>query len=287
MTKKISIINYDDLVGEDAKPYNIPQIPSPFSMILNGTRGTGKTNLVTNMLLGVDGSEPLLYYDKVYILSLSKGQKKYAFIQSYFDEVKEEIEKEMNKKKKKGKNENVDMKMMNGSIKNTKNKKDEKIEIDDICTMTDDWRELPRMEDFTDKEPNKDHIIIIMDDVITLYEKDKAFANYVKKLYVAGRHQRLSPVFLTQSYCMLENAIRMNSTMNIFVGRPTRNLLMTISMIIPILDYKGYKELFGEYIENAFDFVFINTDENDLNKKVWVDNFNTAVDIKTLQNKYL
>jgi hypothetical protein len=243
MSRKINIINFDDVVNEPKKKFNIPQFEFPLSMIINGSRNSGKTNLLINMLIGENGN-PLFYYDKIYILSLSKSQKKYQFIKDYYDELAEEATKEMMKKKGKKKEEEVTT--MNG---NRMKKKEEDFKVESILTLTDNWEELPKPDA---SKPSTENVIIIFDDVLTMYERQTGFRHYVDYLYIAGRHFGYSPCFLTQSYCELSPTLRKNSTHTIIVGMPTRPLVNTLASSIPICDYKIYKDIFKKHIEFPF-----------------------------------
>lgn len=255
---EIKIINYDSIVGEDSRMSNIQMIKIPNSMCIIAPRASGKTNLLLNLLIG-SGNGPLIYYDKIYIFSPTKQQNKYKFLIEYFNMVDE---------------------MIKDNMKKTKNK----YEDGKTLTITNDYNLLPQIEsdDKKTKTQNKINKLVIMDDAITLMNRDKTFYSLVEKYYVLGRHQFITPCFLSQSYTELEPIIRTNSLLNIFMGYPTRNLLMDISRYFPIMDYKGWKQCFNENINSSFDFILIDSQEPDINKKVWSNNLNNAVDVKTI-----
>lgn len=248
-------------------------------MIINAPRQSGKTNLLLNLLVGEDG-DPLIYYDKIFILSLSKSQKKYQFLVEYFKEIAAEATAEL-KKKKKG-NTDRDVPLL-GTGKTTGVKQEENFEVDSILTITDDWKELPQMEQKNDNDDEEgEHYLIIFDDVLKLYDKNPQFRNYVDTLYIAGRHSKnpLSPCFITQSYCDLDPVLRKNTSHTFLLGFATRPLLNVLAGAIPLCDYKTYSKIFKEHIDYPYDFVMINTNELDLDKKIWVNNMNDPVPLK-------
>ena len=270
MKKRINIINYDSIVKEPEPKFHVEQLKSPFSGIISAPRASGKTNFLINALIGEDG-EPLFYYDKLFILSLSKSQRKYKFLVDYFQELADDISQQINKKKRNDYNDYNDK------------DKEPDVKIESILTITSDWRDLPKMEHREeDDDEEGEHHLYIFDDVLKLYDVDKEFRTFCDLLYIAGRHSKnpISPLFLTQKYTELDSTLRGNSTANFFMGFPTRSLLNVIAASIPICDYRMYKEIFKENIQNAYDFIYINTAEPDIDKKIYVDNMNTSIAVK-------
>lgn len=278
--KRINIINFDSIVNETPPKYNVEQLKSPNSIIINAPRQSGKTNLLLNLLVGENG-DPLLYYDKIFIMSLSKTQKKYKFLVDYFEELAEETNKELNKKK--NKNDDSQNKTLNNTMQKNKNINEEQTKVKSILSITNKWEELPQMEERKhDDNEEGEHYLVIFDDVLKLYDKDAKFRNFVDTLYIAGRHSRnpISPCFITQSYCDLDSSLRKNTSHTFLLGFATRPLLNTLAGAIPICDYKTYRDIFKKNIDYPWDFVLINTNEVDLDKKIWVNQMNESVPIK-------
>ena len=75
-------------------------------------------------------------------------------------------------------------------------KKGEEIKVESILSLTDNWEDLPKPEDIKisdDEDP--ENILVIFDDALVMYEKNAKFRAYVDKLYIAGRHFFISPMF--------------------------------------------------------------------------------------------
>lgn len=286
-TRKVNIINFDSIVNEAQPKFNVPQLKSPNSIIINAPRQSGKTNLLLNLLVGENG-EPLLYYDKIYLMSLSKSQKKYQFLKNYFEELAEEASVEMNKRKKRNNNDDTEVKTLNGGKINN-SKKDENVKVESILKITDKWEDLPQMEHKEDNDEEGEHVLVIFDDVLKLYDRDTKFRNYVDTLYIAGRHSKnpISPCFITQSYCDLDSTLRKNTSHTFLLGFATRPLLNVLAGAIPICDYKVWSSIFKKHIEYPYDFVLVNTNEMDIDKKIWVNQMNDSVPIKELLKKSL
>lgn len=75
----LKIINFD--VIEETKQKHHWLLPSSIRCVICGPSGCGKTNLIFNLLF----QKGVLNYDKLYIYSKTLGQKKYEFLQNYFD----------------------------------------------------------------------------------------------------------------------------------------------------------------------------------------------------------
>ena len=85
---KLNIINFDKLASKSKSEIKYknkhPMLPQhPFRLLINGSSGSGKTNLLMNMILR------WLYFDKLYVFSKHLEQPKYVKIQEFFDDVAE------------------------------------------------------------------------------------------------------------------------------------------------------------------------------------------------------
>eukprot|EP01059_Diplonema_ambulator_P030380 TRINITY_DN5182_c0_g1_i4.p1 TRINITY_DN5182_c0_g1~~TRINITY_DN5182_c0_g1_i4.p1 ORF type:complete len:169 (+),score=1.27 TRINITY_DN5182_c0_g1_i4:83-589(+) len=168
----MAIVNYDNVVSNKSKHRNhsllMPQWP--FRLCVVGGSGSGKTNLVMNMLL-----EPkMLCYDRLYVVSPSLDQDKYQHLISKFEERDQKIhdacEKEL--KKKGVMKDMIDMKL--SELKPTGNFYDT---IDEL-----------NMDDF-DKEYQN---LVVLDDIM-LDKKQKDYIN----LFSRGRHYNVSVMYLS------------------------------------------------------------------------------------------
>jgi len=88
----LKVDNMDKLVNEEVDTTNsqlhelLPK--SPFRMLILGTSGAGKSNLLLCMVL------KMLVYDKVYIYSKHLEQSKYKFLKQHLETLEDTIEKE-------------------------------------------------------------------------------------------------------------------------------------------------------------------------------------------------
>ena len=70
-----------------------PLLPkSPFKMLITGTSGSGKTNLVICMIL------KMLVYDKIYVFSRHLLQDKYLFLKQHLENIESAMEKSIGHK---------------------------------------------------------------------------------------------------------------------------------------------------------------------------------------------
>ena len=65
---------------------------SPFKMLITGTSGAGKTNLVICMIL------KMIVYDKIYIFSRHLLQDKYKFLKQHLENIESAMEKSIGHK---------------------------------------------------------------------------------------------------------------------------------------------------------------------------------------------
>ena len=92
----IKIINYDTIVnqGHYTQPNSPFGIQHPSRVLMSGSSSSGKTNILLNILLNND----LLYYDKIYIYSLSINQPKYQYLIDKIEKVCEENDIDIDEK---------------------------------------------------------------------------------------------------------------------------------------------------------------------------------------------
>lgn len=277
-SKKIIINNLDKLSNQEERKFIIEQIKSPFRMVISAPSGGGKTNIISCLLM-----EPYIYFDKLYIYSKTIDQPKYNLLKDFF----KKVEKEISKKKKPVKKDKKPLSKLDKYFRDYEDEKDnsDDEEIEPIAIFTDDYKTLPNLtKEIKDKN---EQTIIVLDDCIVELTKDKEFSAYVEKLYIKGRQYNISPIFLTQFYVKLPPIIRMNSTHTLVGGLPNMALLNVIANSVPILDYQGWKYVFKTYNKNQFDMILINNDEHLLNRKVWINCMNDAVDIENILRNHI
>lgn len=87
----IEFKNYDDIVKQDTlkQPRSPYGIPANSRVLMAGSSGGGKTNVLLNILLS--GGQ-LLYYDKLYLYSTSLTQAKYKYLLEKIQEIADDNE---------------------------------------------------------------------------------------------------------------------------------------------------------------------------------------------------
>eukprot|EP01059_Diplonema_ambulator_P003594 TRINITY_DN132_c0_g1_i10.p2 TRINITY_DN132_c0_g1~~TRINITY_DN132_c0_g1_i10.p2 ORF type:complete len:215 (+),score=45.41 TRINITY_DN132_c0_g1_i10:2044-2688(+) len=183
----MSVVNYDGLVSSKAKHRNVSLLMPqwPFRLCIVGNSGSGKTNLVMNMLL----QPKMLCYDRLYVVSPSLDQEKYAHLQEHFEEHDEKLHNACEKElKKKG----VPQEKIDEALAELKPSGYFYDTIDDLD-----------MDDF-DKEYQN---LVVLDDIML----DKNQKNYIN-LFSRGRHFNVSVMYLSQSFFRIPKTIRDNSS---------------------------------------------------------------------------
>ena len=85
MKFKNIIENIDDSKVKDRRL--VDYVPEDFRMLVCGSSGSGKTSLVINMI-----TEPLLYYDKIYIFTPNHFQPSVVKLMKWFESINEQID---------------------------------------------------------------------------------------------------------------------------------------------------------------------------------------------------
>ena len=81
--------NIIEKIGDD-KPKDrrlVELVPEDFRMLVCGSSGCGKTSLVINMI-----TEPLLFYDKIYIFTPNHFQLSVVKLMEWFESISEKVE---------------------------------------------------------------------------------------------------------------------------------------------------------------------------------------------------
>jgi len=129
------ITNFSKLIKDDIKPINLnPLAPKwPFRMLCIGSSGSGKTNMMIDLIL------KHIHFDKIYVFRKDETEKLYEFLQKFLDKCKKRIEKETC------------------------------LEIGDIIKMSNKFEDLPNIDDL---DLNL-QTLIIFDDFITQKDQSK------------------------------------------------------------------------------------------------------------------
>jgi len=190
---------------EKKRGENHPLLPTnPFRMLVASTSGSGKTLLVTNLILGGE-KEPYLYYDKIYIISPSLEQSIYRMMEDTFEEIDEERQKDLDQKIRK-------------YNRTHKKKLDPDVKVEPILETfecIDDF-------DWTTVDKSKQNLIVLDD--IMLTPKQKPFI----EIFSRGRHKGgLSVIYISQSFYATPLLVRKNCSAYILFNPITqRDLTM-------------------------------------------------------------
>ena len=83
----MELFNFDDVTKKTKeKKKNIFIPDSPFRMLISGGSGSGKTNVLVNLIVNY------LSFDKIYINTKHLHQEKYEFLRNFFNEIEDNEE---------------------------------------------------------------------------------------------------------------------------------------------------------------------------------------------------
>ena len=106
----------------------------------------------------------------------------------------------------------------------------------------------------------KRKILIVFDDMIADIMTNKKFQSIIKELFIRCRKQKISLVFITQSYFSVSKDVRSNSThlliMKINSKRELQNVATNHSADI---DYKDFMKIYRECTKKPYSFLTIDT----------------------------
>ena len=200
-----------------------------FRSVIAGGSGSGKTVMITNLILHY------LNYDKLYIFAPSINQPAYLMLKETFkklDDERQEMVEEYNR---------------------THTKKRMR-KPDPIAYFNEDFSNF-NLDDLNKKEQN----LIIIDDMI-LNKKQDPMIN----LYVRGRHNNCSVMYLVQSYYFIPKIIRQNTTC-VFLFNPTtkRELSMLHRDIGQGVELKPFIKTIENALKERYSFIKIDTATKD------------------------
>lgn len=249
----VHIVNFDEFCASKPRPSIIPQIKSPFRMVISSKSAGGKTNLLLNMVLN-----PLVYYDRLIVFSTTLGQEKYKFMQDFFEELyQDELKK---RERSEGKHMTVGKMIRKPVVADAERYIDtheQREPVERIATFYDDMDSFPAYSDLSDEH----YTLIVVDDCI-LEKNQRKITEY----FVKGRHKKISIIYQTQKFTALPPVMREQASHYIFMGKQNNFILNTMAMSVQIgLDYKSMRKLFLEYVTDTFDFIMFdvtNPDEN-------------------------
>lgn len=210
-------------------PNQNPLLPkSPFRLLILGSSGSGKTNLLVNLIYDY------LKFDGLFVCAKDVFEPKYSKLQdnfTMFDDIeKEDIIHCKSVKKKESLLELFD-----------KYKKEKVL-------FSSDSSEFIKVDDLDPSMKN----LVIFDDCIT--EKDQSD---IVELFIRGRKKNASMIYLSQSYYATPINIRKNCNYFIFFSLQPKEIQQIIREIDGNLTTEEFKELYKKAIRNRFDFFML------------------------------
>ena len=244
----MDIINFDDRKFDviDADSYRNASIYLPqacrrgYRMLINGFSGSGKTNLLMNLLVSNKG----LQYDRIFIVSPSINyQNKYLHLRDVmerYDQAKLDLAEKTLRKP-----ENADLKLDDLDLniptaqffESTEEMKDSGFDIDNL--------------------PEGKVYIAIFDDVLL----DKNQTEYIS-LFSRGRQRGINCIYLSQRYYNVPKMIRANlSHCILYRGMGNSELLSVMRDLCPELDKKEARKIYNEATKDKFGFLLLDKSE--------------------------
>lgn len=213
-------------------PNQHPLLPKhPFRLLIVGSSGCGKTNLLLNFIYDY------LEFDCLYICAKDIFEPKYSKLQETYTAF-DDIEKEdilMCKFKKEKEKE---------YLRHFKKYKKEVL-------FSSDLNEFITVDDLDPSLKN----LVIFDDCVT--EKDQ---KNIKDFYIRGRKKNASIIYLSQSYYSTLRDIRKNCNYFIFFILQPREFQQIIREIDGMLTKEEFVKKYRKAIQKPFDFLMLDLD---------------------------
>lgn len=243
--------DYTAEVAQTVEPLHYTQnewyLPQhPFRLLNCGPSGSGKSNLLLGLLFGMERNgrwTPPVNYHKVYYYCQDTNEDKFEFIRNKFSQIDR-------KRKRKNKQSKPIMEYSSNP--------------DDVI----DWKSL-------DKSLMN---LIIFDDMIT--ESNKAHKR-VSDLFILGRKQNASVIYLTQALTPVPRIIRLNSTcLILFEPELSNEVPIYLTYYAGPIGRKALGELLSTAFDKPFGFVFIDHNKRlpvHMRYRLGFDNINKAL----------
>ena len=174
------MINLDDYANKNKIEHNLkwPYIPDhPYRILIIGGSGSGKTNVLLNLI----NNQPDI--DKIYLYAKDPQESKHQFL--------------INKR------ESTRLKYFNAFIKVKINPKafiEYSNDMQNVYKNTDEYN--------TNKESK---ILIVFDDMIVDMINNKKLNSIATELFIRDRKLNISLAFITHSYSKVQKDVRLNS----------------------------------------------------------------------------
>jgi DNA helicase HerA-like ATPase len=196
----------------------------PFRSLIIGPTGSGKSNLLLNMLFGCeeDGSAPGLNYDRVYYYLKDELEDKFQFIKTKFERIERKLKRE----------KGIEFKIFTYGT-----------EMDDIVDFRDIDKDLMTLVIFDDFLASKDQTVI-------------------KNLFLAGRKRNASMIYLSQSFFRVPMLIREQvSHVVLFRTKRQDEIGPIANRYASGISVKEFKQFYEVCVSKAYGFMMIDLTE--------------------------
>ena len=211
------MLNLDEILGNKQKQDNWP-----FRILIIGPSGTGKTNLLLNIIQKLNDTDPI---DKIYLYVKDLSEPKYEYL--------------INKREQAG------IKRFNDSTAFIEYSND----MYDVFTNINDYN-----------KQRKRKVLIIFDDMIADIMNNKNFKAVVKELFIPCRKLNVSIVFITQSYFRTPKDARLNSTHYIIMKIQNKKELQSIAQEnCGDIDLKDFLNMYQKFTNDLYSSMIIDT----------------------------
>jgi len=227
-----------------------PQWPSRILVI--GPSGSGKSNVVCNLILKD------IHFDELYVYAKDLSEDKYIYLIEFFNEIENKIKKKIDKIKK-------------PKIRHDKKEPKNEFKIAHFSDSLDD------IININDLNPEK-QTLIVFDDFIQ--EKDQS---KIKEIFLRGRKRNVSVIYISQSFFKTPKMVRLNSNYIVLFNLNNKRELIEIAKTYSCrFDSKIFIKLYNDIMKNKYSFMVIDTVTNDLEFHIR-SGWDKLLDIKLLQ----
>lgn len=227
---------------EDTKLNKIcPELPKPiFRWIIAGSSGSGKTNLIKNILFDKTFGYNR-YFDEIYVFSGSKDD-----LEEYLGYASR----------------------LNMSHKMKFYQKFDDEGIKGICDEVETENNSFRIR-------NPTRVLFVLDDQITNGISKVSKMNVIDEIFIRGRHSHISCIISTQKYVALNQNIRkLNaSAITVFSETNSSDIKQIAEDHADLMDQKELMELFKQNLKQKYSFITIDT-KREYKERILDRNFN-------------
>ena len=230
--------NFDKII-QDTVGSDLPQARNghelaplfPSNIVICGTSGSGKSNVMLNILT------KMLIFDKLYVFCKQPSEDKYRFIKKLFGPRYQILKR--------------DDRMDDNDFPDESDKEDltDDIEKENECNLffSRDIRAIPNCRSFKKK---LQHVIII-DDMIN--EKNQKEAS---DLFIGGRKRNCMILYLTQLFYKVPKVVRGNSQYFLFFGNDdARQISNFAQTFCTSVTREQFMQLFKKATNKRFNFI--------------------------------